>query len=59
MTKNNESMKLKIYISICTYILCIPTKNFLNWIKNKGVMASYVKYAKSVYLAMGPKIKKI
>ena len=31
MTKNNKSMKLKIYISIYTYISCIFIKNHENW----------------------------
>ena len=33
MTKNNESMKLKIYISIYTHILCYRNKNHENWSK--------------------------
>jgi len=27
----------------------LTTKNGLNWMKNKGVIAVYVKYAKSVF----------
>jgi len=31
MAKNNKSMNLKNYISMCTYVLCIHIKINVNW----------------------------
>ena len=34
--QNNESMKLKIYISIYTHILCFRNENHENWSNSCG-----------------------